>query len=348
MNLLALLLLLLVGGQVSSAGAGSMILMEPEVPLKKCRYSRAYGMFQAQCRDLKLNDVPANLQSSIEILDASENRIRELRNDTLSRYSSLKFLYIQDNFVQQVAEGAFQPTYYLEVLNLSDNGLFELPRSLFQLQSLRNLYVNSNKLGDSSFNVSGVRSPLNWLHASNNQLTRLPRLAPLAMLTKLNVSHNHISRLSSEDIAPLCSLQLLDLTGNPLKFSENNCECHEFNKWIKKRSIQLIPKPQLECPSSMRDRCSLIEFSNRTMSLYSGCLTNLRDKAEAQKARSTWIWIASCIGAFVSCICLAFCCLQKRNRNKRQRLKEQEIHAANNANTEQLLNKDKEIAHEQS
>lgn len=67
MNLLAFLLLI-IGGQVrSGAGAGSMILMEPELPLKKCRYSRVYGMFQAQCRDLKLNDIPPNLQSSIEV-----------------------------------------------------------------------------------------------------------------------------------------------------------------------------------------------------------------------------------------------------------------------------------------
>ena len=85
------------------------------------------------------------------------------------------------------------------------------------------------------------------------------------------------------------------------------------------------------------------------MSLYSGCVTNLRDRAEARQARSTWIWIASCIGAFVGCIFIALCCMHKRNRNKRQRLKEQEIHAssANNANTETLLNKEVNN-HEQS
>lgn len=66
MNLLALLLAL-VCGPVLSVGAGSVILMDPELPLKKCRYLRSYDLFQAQCKDLKLNDIPTNLQSGIEV-----------------------------------------------------------------------------------------------------------------------------------------------------------------------------------------------------------------------------------------------------------------------------------------
>ncbi|XP_011496368.1 PREDICTED: amphoterin-induced protein 3 [Ceratosolen solmsi marchali] len=346
MNLINLtaLLLWLVGGQVAGVVAGSMILMDPELPLKKCRYIRSYDLLQAQCKDLKLNDVPNNLQTGIEVLDARENRIRELRNDTLSRYMSLRYLYLQDNFVQTIAEHAFGPTYYLEVLDLSKNGLLELPKSLYQLQSLRNLYLSDNQLTDAVFDVSGIRSPLQWLYLANNKLTRLPKLSPLTTLTLLNVSHNSINHITTEDIASLCSLQIFDITGNPIRFDQNNCECYELREWISFRGIKL--KLPLDCPPAVRERCSIVEFSNRTMSLYSTCLANVRNRVEARKARSTWIWIASCIGVFISCIFVALCCMHKRNRNKRQRLKEQEVLASNNANTEQLLNKD--VSHEQS
>lgn len=105
------------------------------------------------------------------------------------------------------------------------------------------------------------------------------------------------------------------------------------------RSLQQL-KFQLDCPLPLRERCSMVEFSNRTKSLYAGCVTNLRNSEAAKRARSTWIWIATCIGAFVGCVLVALCCLHRRSRDRRQRLKEQEVLATSNANTEQLINKD--------
>lgn len=173
------------------------------------------------------------------MLDARENRIRELRNDTLARYTSLRFLYLQDNFVQSIAERAFEPTYYLEVLDISKNGLTELPSTIFQLQSLRNLYLSDNKLADAVFNVSNVCSPLQWLHVSSNRLTRLPQLGHMSTVTVLNVSRNYIERITTEDIAPLCSLQVLDLTDNPIRFNQSSCECYEFKEWMVFRNIKV-------------------------------------------------------------------------------------------------------------
>jgi Leucine-rich repeat (LRR) protein len=175
-----------------------------------------------------------------KVLDARENRIRELRNDTLSKYTSLRYLYLQDNFVQTIAEHAFVPTYYLEVLDLSKNGLLELPKSLFQLQSLRNLYLSDNQLTDTVFDIAGIRSPLQWLYLANNKLSRFPKLNPLTSLTLLNVSHNLISHVTIEDVASLCSLQMLDITGNPIKFDQKSCTCYELKEWINFRSIKVI------------------------------------------------------------------------------------------------------------
>lgn len=95
---------------------------------------------------------------------------------------------------------------------------------------------------------------------------------------------------------------------------------------------------ELECPRSQLDRCSYIEFSNKTMNLYNTCKKTLKDRAAALEARTTWIAIATCISAFVAFIFIILCCMHSRNQDK-QRLKEGDI-LAPNPNTEQLLNKD--------
>ncbi|KAL7306671.1 hypothetical protein TKK_0001346 [Trichogramma kaykai] len=353
------MLLVLLGLSYSSVhsaavvGSGSMILMEPELPIKKCRYSRPYNRLQAACKDLKLNEIPQNLQSSIEILNVGENRIRELNNDTLARYTSLRYLYLADNFVQQVADQAFAPTYYLEALDLSKNGLLELPRSLFQLPFLRNLYLNDNQLTDATFNVTGVRSALSWLFLSGNKLTRLPRLHPLPTLATLNVSHNFISRVTVDEIAPMCSLTSLVLTGNPLKFDENTCDCYVFKKWILQMTNIKVEfkvddgsgrmRDDFQCPKSQEERCQNVQFAERWLEKHEECESRKRERMDMQKARATWIWIGSFVGIFMACIAVALCCMHKRQRGKRQRLKEQQLNnPANSANTETLLKEEKQ------
>ncbi|XP_058793668.1 tsukushi [Phymastichus coffea] len=340
MNLLALLTFLQL--------ASGMLVMDSEIPLKKCRYfeDRKYNLNQVLCKDLKLLDIPDNLRSNVEVLDARENRIRELRNNSLKRYSNLRFLYLADNFVQTIPEGAFESTYYLEVLDLSKNGLTDLPKSLFRMNNLRNLYFEENQLHDPVFEVTGVTAPLKWLYLSGNKLTQIPRLSPIPLVTILNVSHNQITRVTTEDIAPLCLLEYLDLRDNPIQFDQKTCECYTFKEWIKFRKINL--NMTVDCPKNLQKKCAFgqhvkpeMRFSNRTMTLFSSCQAILKTRAEAMKARTTWIWIASCVGAFIGCIFIALCCMHRNNRNKRRHLKEQNILTANNANTtEQLLNKE--------
>lgn len=65
MNLLVvngfLLLALLVLGSASS------LLMDPEIPVKKCRYNRIYSMLQTMCSELGLIDVPVHLKPSMQV-----------------------------------------------------------------------------------------------------------------------------------------------------------------------------------------------------------------------------------------------------------------------------------------
>lgn len=62
-----------------------------------------------------------------------------------------------------------------------------------------------------------------------------------------------------------------------------------------------------------------------------------KERAAVIQARSVWIWIALSIGTFVTAVFVVLCCVHNRNKSQRERLKEQQILDANEANTEKLL-----------
>lgn len=270
---------------------------------------------------------------------ANVNRLRELTNESLVHYKSLAYLYLRDNFIQTIEETAFANQHYLEVLDLSQNGCDSLPKSLFQLPYLRKLYLGHNKLTDSVFKVE-VISPLVMLQLTKNKLTKLPDMGPQPTLLHLNVSDNFITSLNIEDLAQYCSLEMLDISRNPIKFNDD-CECQTLSAWMKLREISvqpdsLIPDCLSQSPAT-NEECNNGLFNNRTYELYNNCLNIIQQKAETEKARSTWILVASCLSALLLLVFVILFCVHNRNYRRRKKQKEQQQLAANNANTE-LLN----------
>lgn len=264
------------------------------------------------------------------------NRLRELTNDSLSPYKSLAYIYLHDNFIQNIEEAAFANQPYLQVLDLSQNGCDNLPKSIFQLPYLRKLYLSYNKFTDSVFKA-GVTSPLEMLQLARNRFTRIPNLGAQPTITHLNVSENAIVSISAEDLAPYCSLQILDLSKNAIKFNAG-CECQMFHAWVKLRQIKIKSNDSYNCTNSRAQDCTDVQFSNRTYELYNECSAIIQQKVETEKARSTWILVVSCISAFLLTIFVVLFCMHKRNRRRRrEQQKEQQQLTANNANTE-LLN----------
>lgn len=261
------------------------------------------------------------------------NRVRDLKNDSLVSYKNLAFIYLGDNFIQNIEEGAFAKQQYLQVLDLSQNGCDTLPKSLFQLPYLRTLYLGHNKLTDSIFKVE-VTSPLQMLQLTKNKLNKIPYIGLQPNLITLNVSANNIISVNAEDLAPFCSLKFLDLSQNAIKFNSVDCECQTLDAWVKLRQIKM--KPELNCTNSPID-CANVQFSNRTYELYNECSTIIQQKVETEKARSVWILVVSCVAVFLLVVFMVLFCVHKRNRRRRRKQKEQQQLAVNNANTE-LLN----------
>ncbi|KAK2580536.1 hypothetical protein KPH14_007671 [Odynerus spinipes] len=254
-------------------GSTSTRYTEQENSRIHCRYSKAYSMLQVRCSDPKLEEIPRDLSTDIKILDATSSRIRDLRNDSLSSYRNLAYIYLGDNFIQNIEESAFAQQHYLEVLDLTKNGCDYLPKNLFQLPYLRKIYLAVNKFGDSVFKTE-VSSPLNFLQLHRNKLTKLPEMGYLPTLTHLNVSENMITKITTEELARFCSLEILDASKNTLNLEENSCECVTLKSWLKLRNITF--KPAFNCTKSAITHCGNVTFSNETLTIYDECTNLLR------------------------------------------------------------------------
>ncbi|XP_029163254.1 biglycan-like [Nylanderia fulva] len=310
----------------------------PKPPTAKCFYNKARVVLVARCSDLKLKEIPLNLKTDIQVLDFTNNGVPTLENDSLYPYKKLAYIYLARNFIRKIDEAAFANQHYLEVLELATNRFRTLPKSLFQMPYLRTLYLDDNLLTDSVFKMK-VTSPLRLLQLAKNELTMIPNIGVQPTLLDLNVSNNNITSISTEDLAPFCSLKELDLTGNNINFKADSCDCQTFNAWVELRKIKMKSDNLYNCidpPTTLHKDCTNVKFSNRTYELFNECSAMIQHKIKTEKARSVWIYVASSISVFLFVVFVALFCVHKRNRTQRKNQKEQQQQTANNDNTELL------------
>ena len=138
----------------------------------------------------------------------------------------------------------FTPLQNLEVIDLSSNSLDTVPRELLSLPNLRKLYMNNNRLAA----YAGLLNPpssetLEFLSLSRCHLTQFPPLDSFPSLKTVNFSTNELKSLSTLQLAPMCALQSLDLSNNPLLFKDrrqyNICDCIAVELWIESKQIEM-------------------------------------------------------------------------------------------------------------
>lgn len=310
----------------------SMLLMEPEIQTKKCRYFRDKSMLTCNCQSLNLAIIPSYIDKNIEVLDFSFNRLVTINKDSFSRFTSLKYLDLHDNFLKKIEDSAFDPLQDLMVLDLSKTLAEKLPQGLFNLPHLEKLYIEENDLTEDIFK-SQVTSPLKIIQTSKNSIKKFPNFGPMPTLVYLNISENHIEKININDIAPYCKLKTLDLSKNPISFDDNTCDCQLFNAWIKHHNITVLPNFQcskkLDCTE---------KFTNETLSFHHECEEIIKEQIKSEKAKSTWILVLSCVSGSLLCIFLILYCIHRRNKKRHRKLKKAQQLATTNANTELLSN----------
>lgn len=177
-----------------------------------------------------------------QVLDLSQNRIRELTRESFASLTDLRYLYIFDNMINHIEDDTFAGLTSLEALDLSGNGLLDFPAEVLNLPILRNLYIADNSFGDRGFEklqkiAKPIKAPVKILSIANNRLYKIPDFGILPELYKLNISSNILRDLTPQQFSPFCNLREVDLNNTSME----KCRCEEVTRFLfQKREATLL------------------------------------------------------------------------------------------------------------
>jgi Leucine-rich repeat (LRR) protein len=146
--------------------------------------------------------------------------------------TQLKVLYLghsgrrfqHPNAITTLPSEFFDSLRNLEVLNLVNIQLIEIPEAISQLTNLKELFLDNNRIGVLP-NCIGTLNNLERLSLNNNSLSDLPEsIGDLAHLKRLSLNNNNLTTLP-ESIGRLTNLERLSLNKNLLTvLPESICE----------------------------------------------------------------------------------------------------------------------------
>lgn len=149
-------------------------------------------------------------------------------------------MYLSDNLLTNLENAAFEDLDELLVLDLSINGISKLAPIIFQLPSLKKLFLSQNQ----NMNIievveesSPITSPLERFDIGFNELETLPDLGVMPYLILYNISGNNLLNMSPKDVAGMCNLKKLANDNFTVSFNVP-CDCWNVKNWFKERDVK--------------------------------------------------------------------------------------------------------------
>jgi Leucine-rich repeat (LRR) protein len=138
----------------------------------------------------------------------------EMYEDTKSYYETFKLCYQLDYLIKKLKlklKYSIYNLYNKKSLDLSNNGLSEIPKEIGQLQNLQRLYLGYNKLSEIPKEIRQLQN-LQRLYLSYNKLSEIPKeIGQLQHLHTLYLNNNELSEIPKE-IGQLKHLKYLYLS----------------------------------------------------------------------------------------------------------------------------------------
>ncbi|XP_032528913.1 tsukushi [Danaus plexippus] len=266
----------------------------------RCTYEYAYEMYGAHCAGLRLSKIPS-LRGGIEILDFSDNKLQELHADTLSSYTSIKYLYLAENQIYSIDKDAFTYLTYLQTLDLSKNVILELSDSIFQLPSLRKLYLNGNPLLHLSLNgmeiTKPIKAPLELLDLSDCKIKTLPDFGVLPQLLLYNISHNPLISFDPSPFSSMCKLAKVDVTESLDKIKV--CDMKLTIMWFQEKRVYFQLGDYTRLNSREYENCRKMELPESLNISYHNCRMAYTEIQSIQTSRKTWLTIGGGLAGFL-------------------------------------------------
>lgn len=293
----------------------SLGFLEPKA--RRCELERVKKMIGYVCAKLELSEVPTYLKTSTEVLDISQNRIKDLRRDSFNGLLDLKFLYLQENIIRFIEEDTFAKLTDLEALDLSGNGLMHIPTEIFNLPRLRNLYLADNYFKSFDNIPKMIIAPLQKLSLANNKLLEIPpEFGILPELFHLNISSNPLRDLKPEQFSPFCHLREVNISNSAMA----SCDCEKVRRFLLyKREIDIFMFYCDAIPADCKRRgydfnTTLIETAD-----YEKCLSIRKQVIEHEQAQMTWGIIGIAVFGFLFFFISCLYCIHRRNVRQMRR-----------------------------
>ncbi|KAM6417556.1 leucine-rich repeat-containing G-protein coupled receptor 5 isoform 2-T2 [Pluvialis apricaria] len=212
---LLLLLFCLPGLRRGARGGGQ----RPRGCPAPCRCEQEGMLVRADCSDLGLTAVPANLSVFTSYLDLSMNNITKLPSNPVHNLRFLEELRLAGNGLTYIPKGAFAGLFNLKVLMLQNNQLRQVPTEALQnLRSLQSLHLHNNRiysLGKKCFD--GLHS-LETLDLNYNSLDEFPTaIRTLTNLKELGFHSNNIKSIPERAFVGNPSLITIHFYDNPIQ-----------------------------------------------------------------------------------------------------------------------------------
>ncbi|XP_057285429.1 leucine-rich repeat-containing G-protein coupled receptor 5 isoform X2 [Pezoporus wallicus] len=184
-----------------------------------CRCEQEGMLVRADCSDLGLTAVPANLSVFTSYLDLSMNNITKLPSNPVHNLRFLEELRLAGNGLTYIPKGAFAGLFSLKVLMLQNNQLRQVPTEALQnLRSLQSLHLHNNRiysLGKKCFD--GLHS-LETLDLNYNSLDEFPTaIRTLTNLKELGFHSNNIKSIPERAFVGNPSLITIHFYDNPIQ-----------------------------------------------------------------------------------------------------------------------------------
>ena len=171
--------------------------------------------------------------------------------------------------INSIEDDSFAILLSLEALDLSGNGLHDVPPEVFNLPLLRNLYIADNSFTDRGFESlqkvdKPMKAPLQILSIANNRLFKIPDFGILPELYKLNLSSNSMRDLTPQQFSPFCNIKEVDLNNTSME----KCRCDEVTRFLfRKRDAFLSSSFYCDAISSGKSRFTFFRLSGWSRNL---------------------------------------------------------------------------------